>query len=130
MTDYVEVYFDSPWSHDAVVATLGHILGLQFAKVEVPYADYLAVSNEGTPNFVSYDFSLSHDEEDDLGIPFTRMPYVLTIRGARNDKERHKKIAEDVFSKLKENECGPVCVMYADSQLLDYWNPGHAESSS
>ncbi|MGH3375822.1 MAG: hypothetical protein ACRDP6_13885 [Actinoallomurus sp.] len=63
-----------------------------------------AVSEEiayaGTTENTAVEIELSHDFEDDYGIPFSAYPMIVTIRDLDRDLERQESLARDVYGRL------------------------------
>ncbi|MGI8306499.1 hypothetical protein [Saccharopolyspora hattusasensis] len=67
--------------------------------------------------------NLDRDTDEDAGIPFREMPRGLTVRGPRGDDGKHKQIAQEVFSKLKNLEYKPIYFGYDLDEVIEYWDP-------
>jgi hypothetical protein len=75
MANYTEIFFGSEDDRDVVVERISSALGIPLAPSAEPYADY-----QGSTDELAVDLKITHTYEDDSGIPFEDMPYVLTIR--------------------------------------------------
>lgn len=75
MADHLEIFFGSSDDKDTVVELISTALGAPLLPSAEPYADYQTKAEE-----LVLDFRIAHTLEDDSGIPFENMPYVLTIR--------------------------------------------------
>jgi hypothetical protein len=112
--NYIEVYFATPDDLATVAARVSKIVGTPLEPSSEPYADYM-----GQRDGVTYDLKFGHDLEDDLGIPFERMPYTLTIRGARNEQARHEALATEAFEGLGK-DYHPIYVVRGVSKVLAF----------
>jgi hypothetical protein len=112
MPSYVELYFASPDDRSTVVERVSSAIGASFQPSGEPYADYM-----GKKDGVVFDLKFGHELEDDIGIPFERMPIVLTVRGERGEEDRHEATAKRVFEKLK-GDYHPAYVVRALSKVL------------
>ncbi|WP_086820357.1 hypothetical protein [Allokutzneria sp. NRRL B-24872] len=119
MADYVELYFGTPQDVDDTTAItyLGELLGVRFEPSSESYADYEA--HDGRRN---YDLNLGIEEdEDDLAddMPFTQMPFVLTLRGDRNMDAEMEAIGRKLIPQLRQRGYLPARLIYGTLLLLD-----------
>jgi hypothetical protein len=112
--NYVEVYFATPDDLATVAARVSKIVATPLEPSREPYADFI-----GQRDGIVYDLKFGHDLENDLGIPFERMPYTLTVRGARNEQARQEALAMEAFEELK-NDYSPIYVVRGVSKILAF----------
>jgi hypothetical protein len=112
--DYIEIYFAAPDDLATVATRVSKVIGAQLEPSDEPYADYM-----GRRDGVVYDLKFGHDLEDDVGIPFERMPYTLTVRGARDEQARHEALAKAAFEELKD-DYHPIYVVLGVSKVLAF----------
>ncbi|MCP3802313.1 hypothetical protein NLX83_23870 [Allokutzneria sp. A3M-2-11 16] len=116
MADYLELYFGSPDNIDTTVEALGEFLGVRFELSRMHYADYEA--HDGRRH---YDLALDNDEEEDDpadDMPFTKMPYVLTLRGDRDMDAELEEIGRELIRQVQQRGYVPARLVYATTNVL------------
>jgi hypothetical protein len=95
MPTYVQIYFASQDSGDRLLSRVGAALGVRFEPVDRPYAGYRASTGD-----LVLDLAFSHELEDDAGVPFERMPHVLTVRDLQRG-QHEESAAREMFRRLE-----------------------------
>ena len=113
MADYRQIYFDAPGSSADQVGRVAEIIGVPFNPSAEPYADFMAVSGD-----LGFDFKRGHDLEDDGGVPFERMPFVLTVRGPRGQADQEEQVARAAFDKLDHLGYRPLYLVRGLGKIL------------
>ncbi|MET8278703.1 hypothetical protein [Micromonospora sp. NPDC005174] len=92
---------------------VGSALGAQFEPSDKPYADYL-----GRTEDLALDFKAGHDLEDDAGIPFEDMPYVLTVRDFHRG-QLDEPAARKMFAQLEGLGNRPMYLVRGLQEILE-----------
>ncbi|SDM66638.1 hypothetical protein [Allokutzneria albata] len=119
MADYVELYFGAPQDTDdsTAIAYLGDLLGVRFEPSTAYYADYEA--HDGRRHY-DLNLGIEEDEDDpDVDMPFTKMPYVLTLRGDRDMDAEMESIGRKLIPQLRQRGYLPARLIYGTLLLLD-----------
>ncbi|WP_143261533.1 hypothetical protein [Allokutzneria sp. NRRL B-24872] len=116
MADHVELYFGSPDDTGTAVAYLGELLGVRFEPSSESYADYEAHDERR-----HYDLNLGIEEADDsdVDMPFTQMPFVLTLRGDRDMDAEMERVGRELIPRLRERGYLPARLIYGTLLLRD-----------
>lgn len=112
MADYLQVYFAAKDDRAELVNKVSSALGVPLEPTAEPYADYM-----GRTEMLVFDFATEHSLEDDAGIPFEDMPYVLTVRGARGQEQ--EQAARAIFTRIKELDYHPVYLVKGLGKILE-----------
>jgi hypothetical protein len=122
--DYIQVYFSSTDDKETVAQLVSRAVGTRLDPSDKPYADYWGQKGE-----IFFDLKYGHDLEDSGGIPFERMPYVLTVRGHRGDKDKHEAEAKAAFERLKSLGYRPLYLVWGVEKILDHAEQEDLKSS-
>jgi hypothetical protein len=120
MAEYIQVFFSSSDDKETVARRVSSVVGARLDPSDKPYADYWGQKGE-----IFFDLKFGHDLEDAGGIPFERMPYVLTVRGYRGDEEKHEAEARAAFERLKSLRYRPLYLVWGVEKIID-----HAEAEA
>ncbi|MEV4385475.1 hypothetical protein AB0J68_07055 [Micromonospora sp. NPDC049580] len=112
MPNYVEIYFGSTDDRERVVDKVSSTLGIPFEPSDKPYADYLGKTED-----LAIDFKVGHELEDDAGIPFEEMPYVLTVRDFRRG-QLDEPAARKMFGELEGLGYRPMYLVRGLQEIL------------
>jgi hypothetical protein len=113
MANYLEIYFASAEEREQVVDRVSSALGIPFEPSDKPYADYLGKTGD-----LVLDFKRGHDLEDDAGIPFEHMPYVLTVRDVQRG-QLEEPAAREMFHELEGLGYRPMYLVRGLGQILE-----------
>ncbi|MEU0547839.1 hypothetical protein [Micromonospora sp. NPDC005979] len=114
MPNYVEIYFGSIEDRGRVADQVSSALGIPFAPSDKPYADYL-----GRTDDLALDFKVGHELEDDAGIPFEAMPYVLTVRDFQRG-QLDEPAARKMFAELEGLGYRPMYLVRGLQEILQF----------
>jgi hypothetical protein len=103
MANYLEIYFASADEGAQVVSRVSSALGIPFEPCDEPYADYLGKTD---------------DLQDDAGIPFESMPYVLTVRDLQRG-QLEEPAARAMFRELEGLGYRPMYLVRGLGQVLE-----------
>ncbi|MFI5926419.1 hypothetical protein ACIA3K_10555 [Micromonospora sp. NPDC051543] len=112
MPNYVEIYFGSTEDRERVAGRVGSALGIPFEPSDQPYADYL-----GRTEDVAIDLKVGHELEDDAGVLFEDMPYVLTVRDFRRG-QLDEPAARKMFVELDRLGYRPIYLVRGLQEIL------------
>jgi hypothetical protein len=113
MATYVEIYFASTDDREQVVRKVSSAVGVPFEPSDKPYADYT-----GKTQNLLLDFKVGHDLEDDAGIPFETMPYVLTVRDLLRG-QLEEPAARKMFQAMEGLGYRPMYLVKGLGQILE-----------
>jgi hypothetical protein len=113
VADYLEIYFDAPGSSADQVDRVAEAIGVSFEPSDQPYADFMGVSGD-----LGFDFKRGHRLDDDGGIPFERMPFVLTVRGPGRQAGLEEQVARAAFDKLDDLGYRPLYLVLGLEKIL------------
>ncbi|MFY1618935.1 hypothetical protein [Micromonospora sp. WMMD736] len=113
MPNYVQIYFGSTEDRERVADQVSSALGVPFEPSDQPYADYL-----GRTEDVAIDFTAGHELEDDAGVPFEDMPYVLTVRDFQRG-QLDEAAARKMFVALERLGYRPVYLVRGLQEILE-----------
>lgn len=113
MADYLQIYFDAPGSSADQVDRVAEAVGVPLEPSDQPYADFMGVSGD-----LGFDFKRGHRLDDDGGIPFGRMPFVLTVRGPGGQAGVAGQVARAVFDKLDDLGYRPLYLVLGLEKIL------------
>lgn len=105
----MEIYFDAPGSSADHVDRVAEAVGVPFEPIDKPYADFMGVTDD-----MGFDFKRGHNlQGDDGGVPFERLPFVLTVRGLEREQ-----VARAVFDKLDDLGYRPLYLVLGLEKIL------------
>lgn len=113
MPDYVEIFFGSTEDRERVADQVSSALGIPFEPSDKPYADYL-----GRTDDLALDFKVGHELEDDAGIPFEDMPYILTVRDFQRG-QMDEPAARAMFAELERLGYRPMYLVRGLQEILE-----------
>jgi hypothetical protein len=113
MATYVEIYFASTDDREQVVRKVSSAVGVPFEPSDKPYADYTGKAHD-----LVLDFKVGHGLEDDAGIPFESMPYVLTVRDLLRG-QLEEPAARTMFQAMEGLGYRPMYLVKGLGQILE-----------
>ncbi|MGC4746903.1 hypothetical protein ACLQ28_14740 [Micromonospora sp. DT201] len=113
MPNYVQIYFGSTDGQEQVAGRVSSALGIPFEPSDKPYADYL-----GKTDHLALDFKVGHELEDDAGVPFEDMPFVLTVRDFLRGQS-DEPAARKMFSELGRLGYRPMYLVRGFQEILE-----------
>lgn len=115
MSAYYQIFTRTVRGEEEFVADVGVAAGVNMHKIEFESpAGY-----GGKRPYAAVEIELSHEFEEDYGIPFREYPYLITFRDFDNNKDREEEFAREVFSGLASTGRYSLLLVYNLSTLLE-----------
>lgn len=115
MSAYHQIFARTSGTEDEFVHDVAAAAGVQMHKTE----SGSPVSYGGKRPYAAVEIELSHQFEEDYGIPFGEYPLLITIRDFDNNKDREEEFAREVFSGLASTGRYSLLLVYNLSTLLE-----------
>lgn len=115
MSAYHQIFARTSRTEGEFVHDVADAAGVGMHKIEpegpVGYA--------GKRPYAAVEIELSHEFEEDYGIPFEEYPYLITIRDFEGNKDREEQFAREVFANLASTGHYSLLLVYNLSALLE-----------
>ena len=121
MSEYHQIFARAGTAERRFIADLAAAAGTELppAREAVP----ASIAYAGEVEDAAVEVELSHDFEDDRGIPFSKYPVVVTIRAYDGDKAREQRLARDIFGKLCGHGGYSLLLVFGLQRLIDKCAP-------
>ncbi|MGE5291692.1 MAG: hypothetical protein ACM3ML_31735 [Micromonosporaceae bacterium] len=116
MSEYHQIFAQAVVQERQLIADVALAAGTELppAQNAVP----ATIAYAGEVDGAAVEVELSHDFEDDRGIPFSRYPVVITIRAYNGDKTREERLARGIFDKLCGRGSYSLLLVFGLQRLL------------
>ena len=115
MTAYHQIFARTNRSVGQFVADVAVAAGVEMDKINFKSP----VEYGGKRPYAAVEIELSHDFDEDYGIPFDEYPYIITFRDFDGNKSREEDFAREVFAQLAPAGGYSLLLVYNLSTLLE-----------
>jgi hypothetical protein len=115
MSAYHQIFARTARTGEEFAADVGAAAGVRMEKVESGGPAGYA----GKRPYAAVEIELSHDFEEDYGIPFEEYPLVITFRDFDGEKAREEEFAREVFARLASSGNYSLLLVFNLSKLLE-----------
>lgn len=115
MSAYHQIFVRTDRGVEELVSDVGAAAEVQMHEIEFDSP----VDYGGKRSYAAVEIELSHDFEEDYGIPFQEYPYIVTFRDFDSDKDREEAFAREVFGKLAALGKYSLMLVYNLDTLLE-----------
>ena len=98
MSAYHQIFARRQRPPQQLVSDVAAAIGASLAPVGGQAGEGIAYA--GQAGRAAVEIEMSHEFEDDRGIPFSRYPIVITVRDYDSDKGREETVAREIFGAL------------------------------
>lgn len=119
MTAYYQIFVRTNRSVDQFVADVEAAAGVEMDEIDSGGP----VRYGGKRPYAAVEIELSHEFEEDYGIPFDEYPYIVTIRDFDGNDSRAEEFAREVFANLSLAGGYSLLLVYNLSALLESSDP-------
>jgi hypothetical protein len=116
MSAYHQIFARRPRPPQQLVSDVAAAIGGPLAPVGGQASEGIAYA--GQAGRAAVEIEMSHEFEDDRGIPFSQYPIVITVRDYDSDKGREETVAREIFAALCGREYSLLLVLDLQ-QVLD-----------
>ncbi|GAB2985315.1 hypothetical protein GCM10023080_058620 [Streptomyces pseudoechinosporeus] len=95
MSQYHYIFIHPGTPREQLLADISFACGVQLTPINSEYIDYAANLGQA-----AVEVELSHEYEEDYGIPFERYESLFTIRDFGSDLARQEALAREIFGRL------------------------------
>lgn len=119
MTAYHQIFVRTDRSVDQFVADVAAAAGVEMDET----GSGGPVRYGGKRPNAAVEIELSHEFEEDYGIPFEEYPYIITLRDFDGNNSREEEFAREVFANLSSAGGYSLLLVYNLSTLLERSDP-------
>jgi len=117
MSAYHEIFVHTDKGENDLLADVSAAAGTPLHPV--PDEKNKDVSYAGRADHAAIEIEMSHELEEDYGIPLHRYPILITVRDFDSDKTREEELARGLFQQLCRRGGYELLLVFNASRLLD-----------
>lgn len=122
MSEYHYIFIHPGRSEQRLIPDISSACGVALRAVDSEFIDYSAHLGHA-----AVEIELSHEYEEDFGVPFERYDSLISIRDFASDLTRQESLARTIFRNLASLERYSLVLVRDLQFLLDSASPGQGE---
>ncbi|TDC60812.1 hypothetical protein E1200_29850 [Actinomadura sp. GC306] len=120
MSSYYQIFLRAPEVGERLLSDIAGAAGVELSSSSTSGG---GIDFAGGADTVKVQVELSHEFDDDYGIPFSQYPVVVTVIDLERSAAREEVLARDVFNKLAEAGIYSMLFVHDLSVLIDRADP-------
>lgn len=120
MSSYYQIFLRAPGEKERFIADIANAAGCDLKPGAATNGDY---DFAGGSDNAKVQVELSHEFDDDYGIPFSQYPVIVTVIDLERKADREEAYARSIFRKLAESGKYSMLLVHDLSDLIDRHDP-------
>ena len=116
MSAYHEIFVRTDRATEQFLSDVAAAIGVPIDPIADEINEYIDYA--GQIEHAAIEIEMTHEFEEDYGIPFEQYPIDITVRDFGSDKQREEALARDIFGKLCQRGYS-LLLVFNLARLLD-----------